>query len=231
MEALLRASLREMRRSEHDERKQLEKTKLQLERKQQKLLEAHYNDAIPVDLLSREQKKLDTELTKVKRELAGHQASADKGEQILSLALDLCEDMFQKYRRAPEHIRRLLNQLLFEGIRVVFDGEGGDWAVEADYTPEFMFLTSGSIRTAAREYVEKTNKPTQKGELASDTGDEVVINLVKGSNKSLMVDLRGFEPLTPCMPCRCATNCAIDPSEVGRILARRLSYSTSRRAS
>ena len=25
------------------------------------------------------------------------------------------------------------------------------------------------------------------------------------------MDLRGFEPLTPCMPCRCATNCATDP--------------------
>ena len=26
------------------------------------------------------------------------------------------------------------------------------------------------------------------------------------------VDLRGLEPLTPCMPCRCATNCATAPS-------------------
>ncbi len=26
-----------------------------------------------------------------------------------------------------------------------------------------------------------------------------------------VVELRGFEPLTPCMPCRCATSCAIAP--------------------
>jgi hypothetical protein len=25
------------------------------------------------------------------------------------------------------------------------------------------------------------------------------------------VDPRGFEPLTPCMPCRCATSCATGP--------------------
>ncbi len=25
------------------------------------------------------------------------------------------------------------------------------------------------------------------------------------------MDLRGLEPLTPCMPCRCATSCATDP--------------------
>src|SRR3712207_6305362 len=28
---------------------------------------------------------------------------------------------------------------------------------------------------------------------------------------SSLVDLRGFEPLTPCMPCRCATSCATGP--------------------
>src|SRR4051794_29542545 len=27
----------------------------------------------------------------------------------------------------------------------------------------------------------------------------------------VLVDLRGLEPLTPCMPCRCATSCATDP--------------------
>ena len=25
------------------------------------------------------------------------------------------------------------------------------------------------------------------------------------------VELRGLEPLTPCMPCRCATSCATAP--------------------
>ncbi len=28
-----------------------------------------------------------------------------------------------------------------------------------------------------------------------------------------MVELRGFEPLTPCMPCRCATSCATAPRD------------------
>ena len=28
---------------------------------------------------------------------------------------------------------------------------------------------------------------------------------------SYLVELRGFEPLTPCMPCKCATNCATAP--------------------
>ena len=32
-----------------------------------------------------------------------------------------------------------------------------------------------------------------------------------GLGLELRVDLRGLEPLTPCMPCRCATSCATDP--------------------
>ena len=34
---------------------------------------------------------------------------------------------------------------------------------------------------------------------------------VKGLYMELVVEIRGLEPLTPCMPCRCATSCAISP--------------------
>src|SRR3712207_4774535 len=33
----------------------------------------------------------------------------------------------------------------------------------------------------------------------------------RGATLLSLVDLRGFEPLTPCMPCRCATSCATGP--------------------
>ncbi len=33
----------------------------------------------------------------------------------------------------------------------------------------------------------------------------------QGSNDSDYVELRGLEPLTLCMPCRCATSCATAP--------------------
>jgi len=48
------------------------------------------------------------------------------------------------------------------------------------------------------------------------------INFVDGSNKATMVELRGLEPLTPCMPCRCATSCATAPNScVLRIILRK----------
>jgi hypothetical protein len=35
------------------------------------------------------------------------------------------------------------------------------------------------------------------------------------------VELRGLEPLTPCMPCRCATSCAIAPNFLSLFLTFR----------
>jgi hypothetical protein len=34
------------------------------------------------------------------------------------------------------------------------------------------------------------------------------------------VELRGLEPLTPCMPCRCATSCATAPHDCSRGVPR-----------
>src|SRR5690554_1993142 len=36
----------------------------------------------------------------------------------------------------------------------------------------------------------------------------------------ISVELRGLEPLTPCMPCRCATSCATAPRTTTRIIRR-----------
>ena len=34
----------------------------------------------------------------------------------------------------------------------------------------------------------------------------------RGNSVLSLVELRGLEPLTPCMPCRCATSCATAPN-------------------
>ena len=60
---------------------------------------------------------------------------------------------------------------------------------------------------------------------------EPTSNDVRSSSTSSIVDLRGLEPLTPCMPCRCATSCATGPFSVDRCLAATpRAYYTSRGA-
>ena len=52
--------------------------------------------------------------------------------------------------------------------------------------------------------------PTRARQMAPQTTD-VSRHMRHMSRDITMVDLRGLEPLTPCMPCRCATSCATGP--------------------
>src|SRR5690606_2845639 len=72
--------------------------------------------------------------------------------------------------------------------------------------------------------VGQTKRPVpENGPIAS--ASQVVeaskgISLVNGLSKQVLVELRGLEPLTPCMPCRCATSCATAPRPCGPALRR-----------
>ena len=211
LESLLRVAFKEIRRDEVEEREGLEMEKLKLQRKQDKLLEAHYNDAIPLDVLGREQKKLNTEMNRINRDLAARQTEASELDRLISIALEVCENMVDKYRQAPPLIRRLLNQLVFERLNPIFDEDDGVWNLEAEYKPEFVVLQSAEIRALARRINGQNENLTQTGEVRLDLLAKTDFQQVISLCNVPMVDLRGFEPLTPCMPCRCATNCATDP--------------------
>lgn len=79
------------------ERRRLETEKLQIERKQQKLLEAHYNDAIPVDLLRTEQKRLESELASALRSLEALIEDLNELDQLITQVLDISENLGRSY--------------------------------------------------------------------------------------------------------------------------------------
>ena len=56
----------------------------------------------------------------------------------------------------------------------------------------------------AFEICQVTRRPTARYVLQRQSGVSVFF--------CHRVELRGLEPLTPCMPCRCATSCAIAPN-------------------
>jgi len=65
--------------------------KLEIERRQRKLLEAHYNDAIPIEMLGTEQKRLDSELSRVNRELKDLTTALGDAARFIEMAIDLAE--------------------------------------------------------------------------------------------------------------------------------------------
>ena len=129
----------------HDELSQIEGDKAKairslttrrtnLEDKRRRLMHAHYEGAIPLDLLKEEQAKLTSELDHIERQLTAYQADAAEVRQHLTQALDLLEDCHRLYQAAPPHLKKLLNQVFFERVlvnpavdeegRVVLPGEG-----------------------------------------------------------------------------------------------------------
>ena len=113
----------------HDELSQIEGDKAKavrslttrrtnIEDKRRRLLHAHYEGAIPLDLLKEEQAKLTSELGQIERQLAAYQADAAEVRQHLTEALDLLEDCHRLYTAAPDHLKKLLNQVFFDRVLV-----------------------------------------------------------------------------------------------------------------
>ena len=97
-----------------------------IEDRRRRLLHAHYEGAVPLDLLKEEQAKLSTELSQIERQLTAYQADAAEVRQHLTQALDLLEDCHRLYQAAPNHLKKLLNQVFFQRVRVnpLVDDEG-----------------------------------------------------------------------------------------------------------
>lgn len=121
----------------HDELSQIEGDKVKavrslttrrtnIEDRRRRLLHAHYEGAIPLDLLKEEQAKLTSELNQIERQLAAYQADAAEVRQHLTQALDLLEDCHRLYQAAPAHLKKLLNQVFFQRVLVnpLVDEEG-----------------------------------------------------------------------------------------------------------
>ena len=129
----------------HDELAQIEGDKVKavrsltmrrtnIEDKRRRLLHAHYEGAVPLDLLKEEQAKLTSELDHNERQLAAYKADAAEVRQHLTEALDLLEDCHRLYQAAPPHLKKLLNQVFFQRVlvnplvdeegRVVLPGDG-----------------------------------------------------------------------------------------------------------
>ena len=83
----------------------------------------------------------------------------------------------------------MLNRALFD--RITIDDED-----DATLQPTEAIQTI--LATSPRPHNERTLPRDHAGQ---------------GSNVQLYVDPGGLEPPTPCMPCRCATSCAMGPYE------------------
>ena len=173
--------------SPSDEQKLLAGQKTKLEAEQVKLLQAHYADAIPIDLLKTEQDRIRASLQAITVRLDTLETTYDKAKVGLDAILGLLTDIGDVYAKAEPSERRMLNRALFD--RITIDDEDG-----ATLQPTEAIQTI--LATSPRSHNEGTLPRDDAGQ---------------GSNVQLYVELGGFEPPTFSLRTRRATNCAIAP--------------------
>lgn len=106
----------------------------------QKLLDAHYAEAIPIDLLKAEQDRTTRELTATRRLLAASEVTFETIEEALRRCLAFLMDCHGAYVDAPQQERRHMNQAVFRRFLVSDDGK-----TDAEPTGAFGFLLAPDL--------------------------------------------------------------------------------------
>src|SRR5262249_43602185 len=110
----------------------------------EKLLQAHYAEAVPLDLLRQEQQRIASALARIEEQEAATDDQQELVEENLARALELAADCEAAYLSAPPHIRKLLNQAFFRRLWI-----DDDEHIRSELAPPFDVLLSDRVREAA----------------------------------------------------------------------------------
>jgi site-specific DNA recombinase len=206
LEHVLTEELAIMRQEAAAERARLLKGQRRLLHEREKLLQAHYADAIPLDMLKREQNRIRDALAHIDQRLVATDNQPDMIETNLRAALTFATDAQATYANAPASIRRQLNQALFTRIWVGTDGN-----ISSELAQPFNVLLSPEARqlALASEHQQAPRVPELDYEVWEKSfNDEGARNLVasasgsrrplrgRGLNYESLVGRAGFEPAT-----------------------------------
>ena len=144
LEGVLGEALIALREETAAERTKLRKRQRRLFEEREKLLQAHYAEAVPLDLLKSEQSRIRDALTHIEQRLAATDYQHELIDIRLKAALALATNTQAAYRTAPAAIRRKLNQALFTQIVVEEDGE-----LSSVLAAPFNLLLSPQVRRFA----------------------------------------------------------------------------------
>lgn len=183
--------------SSDDERKLLTAQRERLEAERLKLVQAHYADAIPLDLLKSEQDRIRTNLDQITARLDNLTDTYADARTGLDQLTELLVNLGDLYNKCEPAERRMLNRALYTRITIDDDEH-------ATYTPD-----EPAASILAHLDADVPTDITGETKLPRHKAGQVSIF-------STYVELRGLEPLTPCLQSRCATNCAIAPRPVPR---------------
>ena len=125
----------------------LKQQKDKLEREQRKLIQAHYADAVPLNLLKEEQDRIGKSLNNITNQIEAYQAEYTEIAKNLGYVFELLEDCGRAYKWAIDFDRRCFNQAIFKKIRV-----HEDLTLEVEYAEPFDTLLDSRVFMLKSEF-------------------------------------------------------------------------------
>ncbi len=158
LEDTIRSEFEIERRYSERSRQELDVERRKLEREQERLLQAHYADAVPLALMKTEQDRLDTALRHNATQSARLRDDLEHTENLLHEALDLIDNCARAYKLAEDHVKKLFNQVFFKRILVHDDG-----TLRAEAQEPFATFTSPATRhNIAKNNLERERRRNAK---------------------------------------------------------------------
>jgi site-specific DNA recombinase len=192
-------------------------TELQgLDAREENLIDLAADGTVPQAKIKVKLREIERQRQHLKERLKETTQDLSEGARLIEACLKLLENPQELYRRCDDEQRRLLNQAIFHGLYVE-----DDQVTEHDLKEPFARLHAVQVATQRTTEAQDASRAVLRTEdgPAVDTIEVLLggIDSAPCSSKPSMVELRGFEPLTPSMPWRCATSCATAPDvTIGR---------------
>ncbi|QQS00236.1 MAG: recombinase family protein [Austwickia sp.] len=133
-----------------------------LDNERVKLLQAHYADAVPLDLLKQEQARIGAELETINNRIAAHHDEYAAARANLEDSIGLLANVAGIYRRCDDANRRLCNQAFFTAIYLDDDVEP-----RVTYQQPYDALCDPEVQANALNWAAETQK---SDEVQTQTG-------------------------------------------------------------
>ena len=178
------------------ERQQMERKRIELNAQRQKLLDAHYAGAIPLDLLKTEQDRIAGQLMRIQEGRAEADANYEQARATLADTLDLTRDCHAAYLTATDDIRRLFNQAFFTKIYIDEDEETRERTVRVDYNEPFDNLLSRLVPARVHHELAQEEAAPGVDPVGGAGGCSRRVAEVQSSHTDTLVEVSGLEPPT-----------------------------------
>ena len=172
----------------------------------EKLLQAHYAGAVPLDLLRSDMKRIESGIEGCEKSLRANERRTADIQRCLDLSLRFLSDYADTYKLSEPAMRRQLNQGVFEGIFVSDDVEGYQELSEpfqtflsprliVDTRPDQSDQASATWARGMPSWLREHPSWSEMRERSHRTRGLEALGL--GLNKMLLAAPTGFEPVSP----------------------------------